>query len=201
MNPFDRLPRRNPRHRHGKRPVPMNPRGTLPQFDVPAQVPDAEERAPATRPAWLTEFRPAAQDDAGCPVCSDLEYGVRCTCLQDCGHSLCLGELAGAETAEALASLREQIAEVAPPSFTVVSQDLLQDVLDGLRALDAPEAYAPDLLADLKELPAFRDALGRSTRRHAGECRCGHPVTGDTWGARMVRAGIHILTDGEGQVA
>ena len=115
-------------------------------------------------------------------------------------HSLCLGELADAEAGKALASLKEQIAEVAPTSFAVVSQDLLQEVLDGLRALDAPDVYAPDLLADLKELPAFRDALGRSTRRHAGECRCGHPITGDAWGERMVRAGIHLLT-GEGAVA
>ena len=56
-----------------------------------------------------------------------------------------------------------------------------------------PEPYTPDLCADLADLPAFRDALGRRTRCRAGECMCGHPVTGDTWGERMVRAGIHLF--------
>jgi len=59
--------------------------------------------------------------------------------------------------------------------------------------LPADEVPVPDLCADLSDLPAFRDALSRRTRCHAGECLCGQQVPGDTWGERMVRAGIHLL--------
>jgi len=61
------------------------------------------------------------------------------------------------------------------------------------RYVPEPPAYTPDLCADLADLPAFREALDRRTRCRAGECLCGHPLTGDTWGERMVRAGIHLL--------
>ena len=60
-----------------------------------------------------------------------------------------------------------------------------------------PEPYTPDLCADLADLAIFREALSLRTRCHAGECLCGHPVTGETWGERMVRAGIHLLTGNE----
>ena len=60
-----------------------------------------------------------------------------------------------------------------------------------------PAPYTPDLCADLADLPAFREALGMRTRCHAGECLCGHPLPGDQWGERMVRAGIHLLTSKE----
>jgi len=66
--------------------------------------------------------------------------------------------------------------------------------------LPEPEPYTPDLCADLADLPVFREALGMRTRCHAGECLCGQPVTGDTWGERMVRAGINLLTN-EGAAA
>ena len=180
MNPFDRLPRRNPRHRHGKRPVPMNPRGTLPRSDVPAQVPDAEERPPATRPAWLTEFRPAAQDDAGCPVCSDLEYGVRCTCREDCGHSLCLGK--------ALADLRAKLAEAVPEPFAASTPDVLRAALNGLRALpDSDEPQQDDseqspvawLRAIVPGRPELTEPLGRAPVFFgAARTASGVPVTG-----------------------
>ena len=159
-----------------QRPGPRLTPVRLPGLDAPllVEVPGdkpREERTPAARPAWLTEFRPETETDLD------------------------------PEETTVLASLQERVAEVAPEPLAPVTRDLLWEVLDGLRALDVSEPHTPDLLADLKELPAFRTALGMCTRRHAGECRCGHPVTGDTWGTRMVRAGIHILTDGEGQVA
>ena len=56
-----------------------------------------------------------------------------------------------------------------------------------------PEPYTPDLCADLADLPLFRETIGRRTRCHAGECLCGHEVTGETWAERMVRAGIHLF--------
>ena len=71
--------------------------------------------------------------------------------------------------------------------------DLLRRILDGLRALDVSEPPAADLCADLAGLAIFREALSQRTRDHAGECLCGHPVSGGTWGERMVRVGIHLL--------
>lgn len=54
--------------------------------------------------------------------------------------------------------------------------------------------YVPDLPADLTDLPAFRETLSRRTRRNAGECLCGDPVAGQTWGERMVSAGDHMFS-------
>ena len=71
--------------------------------------------------------------------------------------------------------------------------DLLRRILDGLRALDVSEPPAADLCADLAGLAIFREALSQRTRDHAGESLCGHPVSGGTWGERMVRVGIHLL--------
>lgn len=84
----------------------------------------------------------------------------------------------------------------------VPDDGLLHRVLNGLRALDASEPPVPDLCADLAGLPVFRETLGACTRRHfvtgdvvavVEECPCGHQVTGETYGERMVRAGIHLL--------
>lgn len=67
--------------------------------------------------------------------------------------------------------------------------------------MDNPPAHArpyaarrrtPDVAADLASLPVFRDAVARRTRHQAGECLCGSPVTGQAWGERMVRAGMHL---------
>ena len=55
-----------------------------------------------------------------------------------------------------------------------------------------PIRYMPDLSADLRDLPGFREALARRTRNSATQCLCGDPIYGRTWGERMVRAGIHI---------
>jgi hypothetical protein len=60
-----------------------------------------------------------------------------------------------------------------------------------------PMRYVPDLTADLTDLPGFREALGRRTRSRASQCLCGTPVTGQTWGERMVRAGHHLLAPAE----
>ena len=87
-------------------------------------------------------------------------------------------------------------AECPPPCLLdarAPDADLLRRILDGLRALDVSERPAADLCADLADLPVFREALGQRTRCRAGECLCGHLVTGDTWGERMVRVGIHLL--------
>lgn len=61
------------------------------------------------------------------------------------------------------------------------------------RPRPAADLPAPGLAADLADLPAFREALAMRTRCHAGQCLCGHPVTGTTWGERMVAAGTHLL--------
>jgi hypothetical protein len=54
--------------------------------------------------------------------------------------------------------------------------------------------FARHVADELTHLPAFREALARSTRNHAGECLCGDEMSGATWGERMVRAGVHMLT-------
>jgi hypothetical protein len=54
--------------------------------------------------------------------------------------------------------------------------------------------FARHVADELTHLPAFREALARSTRNHAGECLCGDEMAGPTWGERMVRAGVHMLT-------
>jgi len=68
---------------------------------------------------------------------------------------------------------------------------------------DAPGWQAPEpmrhspvlaLAADLTELPGFRETLARSTRNRAAECLCGDEMTGDVWGERMMRQGIHMLS-------
>jgi hypothetical protein len=50
------------------------------------------------------------------------------------------------------------------------------------------------LAADLTELPDFREAMSRSTRNQASQCLCGDGIAGQTWGERMMREGIHMLS-------
>ena len=60
----------------------------------------------------------------------------------------------------------------------------------------AARRHSPDIAADLAALPAFREAVTRRTRRHAGECLCGSAMGGQGWGERMVRAGMHLTGTG-----
>lgn len=50
------------------------------------------------------------------------------------------------------------------------------------------------LAADLTELPAFREAMAMRTRNRATECLCGDELAGQTWGERVMREGIHMLS-------
>jgi hypothetical protein len=50
------------------------------------------------------------------------------------------------------------------------------------------------LAADLAELPAFREAMAMRTRNQAAECLCGSEMAGQSWGERMMREGIHMLS-------
>jgi hypothetical protein len=57
-----------------------------------------------------------------------------------------------------------------------------------------PMRYVPDLHADLTDLAVFREALRSRTRSGASQCLCGAQVTGQTWGERMARVAIHLLS-------
>jgi hypothetical protein len=54
--------------------------------------------------------------------------------------------------------------------------------------------FARHVADELTHLPAFREALAMSTRNHAGQCLCGDEISGEEWGERMVRQGVHMLS-------
>jgi hypothetical protein len=97
------------------------------------------------------------------------------------------------EAAERIVAERADLARMfVPPEISAVPWGLWDSP-----AHREPMRYVPDLTADLTDLPGFREALGRRTRSRASQCLCGTPVTGQTWGERMVRAGHHLLAPAE----
>ena len=174
-----------------------------PRMMVPPGMPGTDTRT------WL----PGPPFAVACKACSPLDSGP-CTCPQDCGHLSCTAAWREVPPQQRREDQRdvETVTMPVPASLAETEAwgpwdkpaDLYMDVRDEYVPPARPYLpeieHTPDLCADLADLPAFREALGRRTRCHAGECLCGHPVSGDTWGERMVRAGIHLLAS-EGDAA
>ncbi len=84
-------------------------------------------------PAPVAEVAPRQPGSAGtgtCQTCTDADYGSRCTCPQDCGHSLCTAtDEPGQAPAVPLAAPPSDGASEFPPSAQAAAADDFADAV------------------------------------------------------------------------